>query len=182
MIKFNENSSSINIKQIFSFSAYSTENELFTIDLFIEKEYLNLYCTESEKNKKLVYICKVTCEELKKNKLLSISENLEQIFKIIKDLINNNNKIKNYPLIKKQTNEIILVIPINIGNLNNLMFKLIEKENNKKEIIDELNNEDDEKENDTNKLLNTINLIQKKLDEKENIIKNLENKIIEIES
>ena len=68
MMNLFENDSSINLELNFSFSAYSKENDLFSIKLFIEKEYLNFYCMESEKKE---YFCKVTFEELKNNKILS---------------------------------------------------------------------------------------------------------------
>ena len=130
MINENETSSSINIELIFTFSAYTNEKELFSIDLFINKGYLNLHCIKSEKNKTIKYLCKVAYEELKNNKILSLAENLEQAFNYIKDLINNNIKSKNNPSIEKQTNGILLKIPVNIGNLDDLMFNLIQKENN----------------------------------------------------
>ena len=46
------------------------------------------------------------------------------------------------------------------------MFKLIEKEKSVKEIIDELIIKDEEKEKQINQILNSINLIEKKLNEK----------------
>ena len=54
----------------YSFSAYSNEKNLISIDLFIENEYLNLYYFESEKNIKKEYLCKATYEELRNNKTL----------------------------------------------------------------------------------------------------------------
>ena len=44
------------------------------------------------------------------------------------------------------------------------MFKLIEKEKSVKEIVDELIIKDEEKEKQINQILNSINLIEKKLD------------------
>ena len=170
------------LKFNFTFSAYSNDKNPISIDLYIENEYLNLYYFESKKYSKKEYFCKATYEELRNNKTLSLTNNLEQAFNAIKDLINNDIKLKNYPKIIKQTNEIILIIPIKISNFNDLMFKLIEKEKSVKEIIDELIIKDEEKEKQINQILNSINLIEKKLDEKENIIKKLENKIFEIES
>jgi len=66
----NNLNNSINNELNFSFSAYSNEKYLYSIDLFIEDEYLNLYCIESVKNRKIEYICKATYEELKYNKIL----------------------------------------------------------------------------------------------------------------
>ena len=175
------NENLINNENNFSFSAYSNDKKLFLINSFIENDYLNLYCLDLEKNKKIEYICKVTYEELKQVKILSITENLEEAFNSIKDIINNNYKMNDNPLIIKETNQLILIIPIKIRNCNDLVFKLDEKEKEIKEIINELIIEDEEKEKKINQLLNTINLINKKIEEKENIIKTLESKINQIE-
>ena len=162
----------------FIFSAYSRDKILYIINLFIENDFLNLKYN-NKKYKKIEYICKVTYKELKNVKILSTKENLKEIFNSIKDIINNNYKRKNYPLIIKQTNEIILVIPTT--NNNDLIFKLDEKEKNIKDIIDELITENEEKDENINQLLNKINLIQSQLDKKEIIINKLENRIIQIE-
>ena len=120
-----------NNEKNYSFSAYSIDNNLYIINLFIENDFLNLKC---KKNRKMEYLCKATYDELKNVKILSTTENLEQIFNFIKENINNNYKMNNYPLIIKETNEIILAIPIKIENNNDLMFKLEEKERNLNEI------------------------------------------------
>ena len=118
----------------FSFSAKSNENKMCLIKIFIENNYLNLYCNYPVNNKNIEYICKATYEELKRVNIFSITHNLKQAFNSIKNIITNNIKMNIFPSIIKQTNEIMITIPNNLGNNNNLIFKLYEKEKNLKEI------------------------------------------------
>ena len=62
-----EENNSFNEK-IYSFSAYSSDKNLYIINLFIEDEYLYIKC---KKNIKMEYICKATYDELKNVKILS---------------------------------------------------------------------------------------------------------------
>ena len=97
----------LNENNEFNFSAKSNENKICIIKIFIENNYLNLYCNYPVNNKNIEYICKATYEELKRVKVLSNTYNLKQAFNSINNIINNNIKMKIFPSIIKQTNEII---------------------------------------------------------------------------
>ena len=166
MLNLDDSSSSANINLKFSFSAYSLEKKKFSIDLSIENGCFNLYC---KKNIKVEYIYKDSYVELKKKIL---PQNLELLFKTLNDL-NNNDEIN--PKIIEEKNQITLIIPLKSDNSNDLKLILKENEKSEKEIIDELIIKDEEKEKNINQMLNTINLIQIQLNEKDNMIKNMEN-------
>ena len=169
------------IKKVFHFIHIQMKKKKFLINLKIENENLVFIYKEEIDFKGKEFICKINFEEIKKINIFSTEENLEQIFKFLKDIINNNIEMNKFPTIQEQTNKLLLIIPLIFGDLKELVFNLDEKEKNLREIIDELIIFVKEKDKNINEILSIIDLIQKKIDDYENEIKKLVNRVNEIE-
>ena len=131
----------------YTFFAFGDNKTIYEIDMLLSNKNTLIIKCKDKNNTIKEYKTEETYEELKRNKLLNICENINEIRDMIQDNINN---LKNKELIKieKNNNKITLIIPFNLGIIKDIKFNLKElvsneetgkvKDNKLYDIIDKL--------------------------------------------
>ena len=124
-------------------------NDLFCINLFTNNDILS---------KK--YSLSLTMNDLIKNRFFKIFIDLEEVFRELENKIDKSNIIED-------TNLIYLDIPIGLNVINDIVLEIKEAQKSQEEIIDELKNELNNKNNIIKEKDIIINELKNKLNENE---------------
>ena len=151
-------------------------NEMELIIRNYNNEELSITILNNKEYEIIKYELKCNLDEFQKNRFFKIFVNIQEIMKELE------NKILNSIFIE-DTNCIIIEIKIGLTIINEILLIIEEKEKNKDEIIQELNQKIKILENNLNEAENKINEAEKKLklneEEYKKNIKILENNLIE---
>ena len=162
-----QNEDEVNIIKEKDFILISDKNNEYKMKLFIDDN--DLFCLTAFNMKNYPskkYSLSLTMNDLIKNRFFKIFVNLEEIFRELE------NKIEKSILIE-DTNLIYLDIPIGLNVINDIILEIKQSKKSNEEIIQELTNELNNKNNLIKEKENKINELEKKL--KENEIKLNEN-------
>ena len=126
-------------KSSITFNAFTSDNKKYEINIYKEEEELIIKAEYKNENEFFPnnYSNNYTLNMLKNNKIFSLFENLTEIIEAISNFIFENKNINRNAKIIEDTNEIILLIPINIGKYKEIIFSLLEnlKDSSEKLIV-----------------------------------------------
>ncbi len=150
-----------NISKQKEFILISDKKNEYRVKLFIINNDLfciNLFTNNNNLSKK--YSLSLTMDDLIKNRFFKIFIDLEEVFRELENKIDKSNIIED-------TNLIYLDIPIGLNVINDIVLEIKEAQKSQEEIIDELKNELNNKNNIIKEKDIIINELKNKLNENE---------------
>ena len=172
------------------FFAISEDEKQIEVNFYIKNQNILFESSINEGIKKKKFSSSYSLESLKKIKLLSLFDSLNEIFSEIANYIDTTTQLNKKCIIKQKNNILSIIIPTTSNKFKEITFEMKEiektideKYDNLIEIITELNLKVNRFENENQELKNKINDLEKKVKkleiENENIIKKIETKKIE---
>ena len=141
----------------FSCDLTDKNNKKYELSLSVEKDTFKIEA-KNEETPLMKYKTEKNFDILKEeNKLFKSFEDIDDLYENLVDMLKEKDKI----LVSEDKNDLILIIPINFGKNKEIIFKL-----NKEPITNE----------------EKISFLQKNLEEKDNIIKNLIERVNSLEA
>jgi len=173
-------SNSENLKEKNYYKSYkikSNKNNFFDIEIFIEDDELIFYTSKYEGKIRIEYKKNLTYNMLKDIKFFKIAENIFEIFDLIIEFIDYSNYKQNPLIIEELTNLLIFKI-----EYKNIIINIEEKEKSDKEIIQDLilkisdlEEYKNDKEKKIKEIFDIIENIKNRIDKKDNEIEELKN-------
>ena len=145
-----QNEEENNILKEKEFTLISDKNNEYKVKVFITSDdlfYINLFSNNNNLSKK--YSLSLSMKDLIKNRFFKMFINLDEVF------IELDNKIERSNIIE-DTNLLHLDIPIGLNVINDVILEITETQKSKDEIINELQNLLNIKDNEINQLKKSI--------------------------
>ena len=136
-------------KSNFEFEGFTSSNKKYIFKGKISQENL-IITTSDEYNNDVIknnYILDINFNELKKIKIFSLYETLEEAVNGLISIIENNVESKKNNIVDEETNKITLTIPVFFGKFKEIKFEFILKPKTIEDKIDSL--------------ISTINILKK---------------------